>query len=147
MIEAGEPVEPALTWKKCTENDCPLFSYTSGTTGDSKGVKLTHKNILASSYTIIRYCELTREEACISYLPYPHSFEQVLTFYGIVMGSKIGFYCGNPNKITEDCALLRPSLFPSVPRLFNRIHGKIKEKLDGLTGCAGWLAKKAVESK
>jgi long-chain acyl-CoA synthetase len=63
------------------------------------------------------------------------------------MGSKIGFYCGNPLKITEDCALLRPSLFPSVPRLFNRIHGKIKDTLDGLTGCSGWLAKRAVESK
>lgn len=134
-------------FKKCTEQDCPIFSYTSGTTGDSKGVKLSHKNILASSYTIIRHSELTQEECCISYLPYPHSFEQVLTFYSIVVGSKIGYYSGDPSKITDDCALLRPALFPSVPRLFNRIYSKVKEGLEGKTGCVGWLARYALNSK
>jgi len=73
VLEAGKDTH--LPWNKCTENDCPIFSYTSGTTGDSKGVKLTHKNILSSAYTIIPYATLTIEEACISYLPYPHSFE------------------------------------------------------------------------
>jgi long-chain acyl-CoA synthetase len=73
-------------------------------------------------------------------LPYPHSFEQVLTFYSIVVGSKIGYYSGDPAKLTDDCSLLRPALFPSVPRLYNRIYSKIKERLDGLTGCAGWVA-------
>ena len=61
VIEAGKDATGAKSWDKCTENDCPLFSYTSGTTGDSKGVKLTHKNILSSTYTIIRFVELTRE--------------------------------------------------------------------------------------
>lgn len=75
VLESGADEKPLVPWNKCTEDDCPIFSYTSGTTGDSKGVKLTHKNILASAYTIIRYAELTREEANISYLPYPHSFE------------------------------------------------------------------------
>ena len=75
VIEAGKDAANQLPWDKCTAEDCPIFSYTSGTTGDSKGVKLSHKNILSSAYTIIRFAELTREEACISYLPYPHSFE------------------------------------------------------------------------
>lgn len=90
VLEAGE--KEYKPWEKCTQDDCPIFSYTSGTTGDSKGVKLSHKNILASCYTIIPYAELTREESYISYLPYPHSFEQVLSFYSIVVGSKIGYY-------------------------------------------------------
>ena len=47
VIEAGKV--QSKPWNKCTENDCPIFSYTSGTTGDSKGVKLSHKNILSSS--------------------------------------------------------------------------------------------------
>lgn len=80
-------------------------------------------------------------------MPYPHSFEQVLTFYGIVIGSKIGFYCGDPGKITDDCALLKPALFPSVPRLFNRIYTKIKERLEGLTGCSGWIAQRGLAAK
>ena len=80
------------------------------------------------------------DDAVISYLPFPHSFEQVLTFFAIVTGVKIGFYQGDPLKLTEDCALLKPALFPSVPRLYSRIYTKIKERLDGLTGCKGWLA-------
>lgn len=50
-------------------------------------------------------------------------------------------------KLTEDCAMLRPAIFPSVPRLFNRIYGKIKERLDGLSGCSGWLAHKGMTAK
>jgi long-chain acyl-CoA synthetase len=62
-------------------------------------------------------------------------------------GSKIGYYCGDPGKITDDCALLKPALFPSVPRLFNRIYSKIKERLDGLTGCSGWIAQRGLAAK
>jgi long-chain acyl-CoA synthetase len=58
----------------------------------------------------------------LSYLPYPHSFEQFFTFFGIITGAKIGYYQGDPLKLTEDCAKLRPAVFPSVPRLFNRIY-------------------------
>ena len=87
------------------------------------------------------------DDAVISYLPFPHSFEQVLTFFAIVTGVKIGFYQGDPLKLTEDCALLKPAAFASVPRLFNRIYSKIKERLDGLTGCSGWLARRGLETK
>jgi len=43
---------------------------------------------------------------------------------------RIGYYQGDPLKLTEDCAMLKPSFFPSVPRLFNRIYDKIKANLD-----------------
>lgn len=145
VIEAGK--QDAKPFTKCTEHDCPLFSYTSGTTGDSKGVKLTHKNLLSSAYTIMRKVPLTREDSTISYLPYPHSFEQVVTFYAIIIGIRIGYYQGKPEKLTEDCAMLQPSLFPSVPRLFNKIYSKIKGTFDTLTGCKGWLANRGLQAK
>ncbi len=90
---------------------------------------------------------LTPEDSFISYLPYPHSFETGLTFFSIITGCKIGYYQGDPLKLVEDCALLKPALFPSVPRLYNRIYSKIKERLDGLTGCGHWLAQKGLRSK
>jgi long-chain acyl-CoA synthetase len=83
----------------------------------------------------------------LSYLPYPHSFEQVLTTFAILSGTRIGYYQGDPLKLTEDAALLKPAVFASVPRLYNRIYGKIKERLDGLTGCKGWLAKEGLNTK
>lgn len=90
---------------------------------------------------------LTHEDHLLSYLPYPHSFEQVLTNFAILGGARIGYYQGDPLKLTEDAALLKPAIFASVPRLYNRIYGKIKERLDGLTGCKGWLAKEAMSTK
>ena len=64
-----------IPFEKCSQTDCPIFSYTSGTTGDSKGVKLTHKNLLSSTAEILPTLRLTPQECYISYLPYPHSFE------------------------------------------------------------------------
>ena len=148
VIESGEATQGAEAFKKCTPNDCPLFSYTSGTTGDSKGVKLTHRNLLSSCITVIpEMINLAPGDAYISYLPFPHSFEQCLSFFAVMMGVKVGFYQGDPLKLTEDCGMLKPALFPSVPRLYTRIYAKIKERLDGLTGCKGWLAQKAIATK
>jgi len=52
--------------------------------------------------------------------------------FGLVFnaGGKIGYYQGNPLKLTEDCQSLQPTFFPSVPRLFNKIYAKIKASFD-----------------
>lgn len=61
----------------------------------------------------------------ISYLPLAHSFEQVLFIAAIVYGAKIGYFGGDVLKLTDDCQVLKPTLFPSVPRIYNRIYDKI----------------------
>jgi len=65
----------------------------------------------------------------------------------LVAGSKIGYYNGNPATLTEDCQLLRPTIFPSVPRLYTRIYSTIKQKFGALKGCTAWIANKGVQSK
>jgi len=124
-----------------------MFSYTSGTTGDPKGVKLNHLQILTVVDATLKIVNTTAESRVISYLPYPHSFEQCMCGMALVSGCKIGFYSGNPANISEDCQKLKPTCFPSVPRLYQRIYGAIKAKMDGLTGCAKWLADKGYASK
>lgn len=47
----------------------------------------------------------------------------------------------------DDCKALKPALFPSVPRLYNRFYQKLSEKIQGATGCKGWLANKALNTK
>lgn len=81
-----------MPFQKCTENDSPIFSYTSGTTGDSKGVKLTHKNLIYACCCILETLPMERHESVISYLPYPHSFEQCITFSTVLQGYRIGYY-------------------------------------------------------
>jgi long-chain acyl-CoA synthetase len=127
--------------------DVYIMSYTSGTTGDAKGVKLTSRMLLTVVDTVLTRLRITNGSRCISYLPLPHSFEQCMMGMALQTGCKIGYYQGNPAKLVEDCGLLQPTVFPSVPRLYNRIYGQIKAKFDAATGCKAWLAGKALASK
>jgi len=62
-------------------------------------------------------------------------------------GMKCGFYSGDVTKLTEDMAILKPTFFPSVPRLFNRIHGQIYNGISNASGVKGWLAQTALDAK
>lgn len=50
-------------------------------------------------------------------------------------------------KLTEDCAILQPTIFPSVPRLYNKIYSTIKARLEEATGCKRWLINNGLASK
>jgi long-chain acyl-CoA synthetase len=64
-----------------------------------------------------------------------------------VSGMKAGFYGGDVTKLVDDIATLKPTVFPSVPRLYNKIYGKIKDTIDSKPGCLKWLLNKAVATK
>jgi len=139
-----EPTEPV-------KDDVFMFSYTSGTTGNPKGVKLQHKMCLMTSYAInVKFGKqrLSKDDTYISYLPAAHSFEQGL--FGVVMsfGMKCGFYGGDPlAMVKNDLPALKPTIFPSVPRLYNRIYGRIQDQFKAATGCKACLISKAVKAK
>lgn len=104
-----------------------MFSYTSGTTGDPKGVKLTHKMIITAAYAVNYRVGKNGDpfgptDTYISYLPAAHSFEQCTAGLGIIYGMRSGFFAGNVQKLTNDIQVLKPTFFPSVPRLYNRIY-------------------------
>lgn len=103
-----------------------LFCYTSGTTGDPKAAKLSHCNLVAAA-TGAKYggFNIDHNDIMISYLPLAHSFEQILLVGSLMFGSKIGYFGGDVLKLTDDCQVLKPTMFPSVPRIYNRIYDKI----------------------
>ena len=73
-----------LPFEEPTKDDVYIFSYTSGTTGDSKGVKLTHENVLSCSRCTLVRVVMNPGETLISYLPYTHSFEQSVFGFGMI---------------------------------------------------------------
>lgn len=91
MLKTGaeNPSSPRIVPKP---DDIYVISYTSGTTGDSKGVKLSHKNLISAAKAGAKNTDLQPGEAIISYLPFTHSFEQGLFSFSLYRGLKIGFY-------------------------------------------------------
>uniref|UniRef100_F6YMF2 Long-chain-fatty-acid--CoA ligase n=1 Tax=Xenopus tropicalis TaxID=8364 RepID=F6YMF2_XENTR len=120
-MEEIEPPKPS---------DLSVVCFTSGTTGDPKGAMLTHENIVADATGFIKNTESTfmplTSDVAISYLPMAHMFERVVQTVMYHSGGKVGFFQGDVRLLTDDMKELRPTLFPTVPRLLNRIYDKIQ---------------------
>jgi len=84
----------------------------------------------------------------ISYLPSAHSFEASCFTLAMTFGMRCGYFGGNLLKlVSDDLPMLKPTVFPSVPRLYNKIFGTVKAKFGKATGCKKWLIEKAMATK
>ncbi|KAA0150037.1 hypothetical protein FNF29_05478 [Cafeteria roenbergensis] len=128
--------------------DLATICYTSGTTGDPKGAMLTHGNFAAAlAGAQSSGVDLSNSDLHLSYLPLAHVFERIVDAMLIHRGAAIGFFSGDVSLLMDDLATLRPTIFPSVPRLFNRIHDKIKAKVSASGGAVQALFEYAYASK
>lgn len=126
------------------KTDICTIMYTSGTTGDPKGVMISNDAILTLIAGVDRTLESVNEELTVkdvymSYLPLAHIFDRVIEECFINNGASIGFWRGDVKLLVEDIAELKPSIFCAVPRVLDRIHAGLTEKLS-----AGSLLKRTV---
>jgi long-chain acyl-CoA synthetase len=113
-----------------TEQDWLTVCYTSGTTGMPKGAILSHGNLVSDlSGACVAGIALTTTDRHLCYLPLAHVFERVVSSSVLVGGACMGFYQGDTTKLLDDIKALKPTIFPSVPRLYNRIHDRIRAKV------------------
>ncbi|KAM7260135.1 hypothetical protein ACFE04_015876 [Oxalis oulophora] len=106
-------------------DDIATICYTSGTTGTPKGAVLTHGNFIASVAGATLVTEFYPSDVYISYLPLAHIYERANQVMNVTYGVAVGFYQGDNLKLMDDMAVLRPTIFCSVPRLYNRIYASI----------------------
>ncbi|KAG9409076.1 hypothetical protein AC1031_019334 [Aphanomyces cochlioides] len=135
-------------------NDMAFLMYTSGTTGDPKGVEISHSNILAcvagAEDRLKRYKGVqvfSTKGIHLSYLPLPHILEQTVCAVMISHGGRIGFYQGHTLKLAEDLVALRPTHFVTVPRLLNKIYDTIVNSAKASGGIKSWLFDLAMRTK
>ncbi|NXN20026.1 ACSL5 ligase, partial [Indicator maculatus] len=118
-----EPVPPK-------PGDLSVVCFTSGTTGNPKGAMLTHENIVSNAAAVLRLTEntieITSSDVIISYLPLAHMFERAVQTVAYSCGCKVGFFQGDIKLLTDDMMSLKPTVFPVVPRLLNRVYDKIQ---------------------
>ena len=111
-------------------NTLATIVYTSGTTGRPKGVMLSHTNILSNTESALSVLATGSDDIFLSFLPLSHTFERTCGYYLTVMaGSTVAYSRGIP-QLGEDLQTIRPTMLISVPRIYERIWGTIRAKLD-----------------
>ncbi len=103
--------------------------YTSGTTGPPKGVMLSHRNFLINCWDAKHAIDLRPDDVSLSFLPLSHVFERTAGYYfPIMVGSTIA-YAESMNTVPENLLEVKPTVASSVPRLYEKIHEKIMDKI------------------
>ena len=124
--------------------------YTSGTTGNPKGVMLSQRNLISVLETVIRDSSVPLDEfgTHISFLPLAHIFERMVISGFMGVAAKIGFVSGSiKTTLMEDMNLLGPTLLFTVPRVLQTIKKKIFDGFDALNTWKKKLAYKAYHTK
>jgi long-chain acyl-CoA synthetase len=119
--------------------------YTSGTTGKPKGVMLTHENMLWNAWYSGKCADFGADEIFLSFLPLSHTMERTGGYYlPMLLGSEV-VYSRSITLLAQDLQIIKPTVLISVPRIFERVYGRIQDALAKKSAMAQTLFETAVD--
>ncbi len=124
-------------------NDLATIVYTSGTTGEPKGVMLHHRNFIHCFKIHDQRLVLTEEDVSMCFLPLSHVFERAWTFYVLHSGA-VNVYNLDPKQVMDEMPLVKPTVMCVIPRFYEKIHQGIINTKDTLPGWKQYLFAKAL---
>ncbi len=103
--------------------------YTSGTTGDPKGVELAHRNLVDISNAAVKVHPITDADSSLSFLPYAHVFERINDiFVGIVYGGQTWISRGSDH-LAAELPEVQPTVMASVPRMYEKMYSVVMSRV------------------
>jgi len=127
VAEWGTAREFRDATRQVQPGDLATIIYTSGTTGEPKGVMLTHAALVANMRAGADALDVHQEDVALSFLPLSHAFERMVGYIYLLRGVTVVF-AESFDTIGRDAALVRPTVFTGVPRVYEKMHGRILEK-------------------
>ena len=132
VVASGQTGESEdLFWQraeKVGEDDLLTLIYTSGTTGRPKGVTLTHKNLVQNVLPSAERAPLGADDFSLEFLPLCHVFERMIGYLYMYKAATKA-YC-SVHHIGELIATIKPTVFASVPRVYEKVYDKIMDKVN-----------------
>ena len=116
------------------EDDVFTYVYTSGTTGPPKGCMILHRNYYEMCASVRRIESfLIGRDVVLLFLPLAHSFARLIHLLGPYLGYTVAF-CPDPQRVSQALAEVRPTVLPSVPRVYEKVHAAVSAKFAETTG-------------
>jgi len=131
-IEVTEDLKAEFNtrFEAVTLDDLSTLNYTSGTTGEPKGVMLTHNNFVSTFGMHDVYLDdIDKNDHSLCFLPLSHVFERTWTLYCMHRGIKVSFL-SNPKLIIETLQEVKPTLLCTVPRIYEKVYAAIQTGLE-----------------
>ena len=116
------------------EDDLFTYIYTSGTTGPPKACMITHRNYYEMADKIRQIDDFTvMDDTMLLFLPLAHNFGRLMHLHSPHVGYTLAF-CPDPYAVAEALPAVRPTVFPSVPRVYEKVHTGVTAKFEEATG-------------
>jgi long-chain acyl-CoA synthetase len=133
LIKLGIVAEDRRVLVTIQPDDLATIIYTSGSTGRPKGVELTHKNFTTHLADITQFYDIVENDKALSYLPLAHVFERIVMYFYLSRGVRV-YFVDDLNNIAELMKLVQPHIMTTVPRLLEKIHDKMADKIAQTSG-------------
>lgn len=111
-------------------NDTSALIYTSGTTGDPKGVVLSHHNFCANVKDALQHIPFYETDHHLSFLPLCHAFERTAGYIAVLAAGATISYAESIEALTQNLLEVQPTVLISVPRVFEKVYSRIREKAE-----------------
>ncbi len=148
FIALGEKLprqtEVEALWREANDDDLCDILYTSGTTGDSKGVMLTYGQYAAALKANDEYVDVSDCDDVINFLPYTHIFERGWSYLCLSEGARL-IINTNPHDIQEAMRQTHPTCMCSVPRFWEKVYQAVLDKIDHASPMQQRLFRHALE--